>query len=75
MRRNFELLIEGLQVPVWRVIRDVVEQLLGEEGLVNVPIIDIEKMHAYELAFLEMIFRIPLHLFEHIGLCKSEKEI
>mgnify|MGYP001553671875 CR=1 FL=1 len=58
-------------------VGDVVAILMGQEEQCPTPLtaIDIEKLHAYQVAFPEMVFGVPPSLFENIKLCKSAKEI
>lgn len=68
---------EGPNVPVRTTVRDVVAQLMGQDeqcqALLTVGVI--EKLHADQVAFSEMVLGVPPSLFEHIQLCKSTKEI
>ena len=68
---------EGPHVYVRIIVRDAVTTLMGQEELRPVPLIasDLEKLHEVQIAFLNMVFGVPLSLFEHIKLCKYAKEI
>lgn len=64
-------------VLVRKSIRKVAAQFFSQEVIVNdqFTALNLEKMHADNLAFCEMIFGIPTHMFEHIMLYKSDKDI
>ncbi|XP_023749777.1 uncharacterized protein LOC111898072 [Lactuca sativa] len=64
-------------VPVRQNVRDVVATLMGQEEQRQSPLTTdgIEKLHANQISFSEMVFRVTPSLSEHIKLCKSAKEI
>lgn len=68
---------KGPHVPVGTVVRDAAAQLMREDETRLAPLTadDIEKLHADQVAFSEMVFGVPASLFEYIKLCKSDKEI
>ena len=68
---------KGPHVPIRQMVRDVVATLMDQEEQYPIPLTssNIEKLHEDQIAFSEMVFGVPLSLFEHIMLCKSTKEI
>ena len=61
---------EGPHVPVRQMVRDAVATLMGEEDQCPklLTTANIKKLHADHIAFSEMVFCVPLSLFEHIKL-------
>ncbi|XP_023734547.1 uncharacterized protein LOC111882407 [Lactuca sativa] len=65
------------RAPLLVVEEDVATTLMFQEEQCPTPLIadDLEKLHADQVSFSEMMFGVPPSLFEHIKLCKSAKEI
>ncbi|KAL7587710.1 hypothetical protein Lser_V15G39845 [Lactuca serriola] len=65
------------RAPLLVVEEDVATTLMCQEEQCPTPLIadDLEKLHADQVSFSEMMFGVPPSLFEHIKLCKSAKEI
>ena len=66
---------EGPHVPIWTPVRDIAATPMGQDEQCQEPVTadDIEKLHADQVTFSEMVFGVQPSLFENIKLCKSAK--
>ena len=57
-------------VTVRQMVRDFAATLMGQEELRPTPLTanDVEKLHAYQISFSEMVFGVQTSLFEQIHL-------